>query len=984
MRSKIPCLLTAFVTAAVSWSAQAQTTQLLSHTPSAVQSNHDSGGNTDASGVSNYDGWSISRDGRYVLFASAADNLVPGDTNGKWDIFLYDQQSGSLSRVSTSADGTQANGDSKAPAMTPDNRYVVFHSAASNLIMDWNTGYDSVFMKDLQTGVVTRVSTNWQNWVADGDCRFPAISSDGRFVAFVSTGFDPYLWHVYRRDMVTGDLYVVDLTASGTMANGNAGAPSMSDDGRFVAFTSSATNLGTVPHAGDTPSYLRDMATFGVTSLSNGSIGVPFVSPDGHYVSYDKTAYPDYARTLVIHDVQAASDTVIDVGLSAAISVDDHYLTYMTGTGSSTQVVLRDLQSSTSNIISIGSGGILGNQASMSTLNVQGISSDDRYVVFASAATNLVQGDANGSWDVFLLDRQTGTLKRASVSGLGSAPNASSAGASMSPDARYVAFGSAATNIVAGDTNGKADVFVLDRQSGTTVLASVGPNGVQGDNDSNNPVITPDGRYVAFNSLADNLVPGDTNGVADVFVRDMQLGVTTRVSVSSSGAQGNMQSGTAASGAPVISADGRYVAFGSAATNFVPGGDMNSSPDIFVHDLVTGQTTIMSVDSSGAQNFYGGVDPAISADGRYVAFDSQGAYVPTDGNGQRDVYLHDRLTGTTSLVSVAITGLAGNAYANNPSLSSDGRYVAFISFSVNLIPGSTNFGVNVFVRDVVAGVTTQVNVTSAGAQPGNTFIQSFNPTISPDGRFVTFNSDAHDLVPGDTNNAMDTFLHDRLTGTTERVSLGVQGNEGNSGVNPENVPMSADGRYVSFNSFSTNLVPNFTSGPSSIFLRDRGSQSSFVPVCFGDGTGAACPCANTGLPGHGCQNSGSTGGALLTGSGVASLAEDSVHLTSAGEMNTSSSIFLQGDAVISATPFGNGLRCTGGHLKRPYTLAASGGVVTAPPSGQPSFSARSAALGDTIQPGSTRIYQVYYHDPNLTFCPNGFNVSNAIVVAWGS
>jgi hypothetical protein len=308
--------------------------------------------------------------------------------------------------------------------------------------------------------------------------------------------------------------------------------------------------------------------------------------------------------------------------------------------------------------------------------------------------------------------------------------------------------------------------------------------------------------------------------------------------------------------------------------------------------------------------------------------------------------------------------------------------VAFTSFATDLVAGDTNGFVDVFVRDMVAGVTTRVDVGLNGAQSNGA--ATSNPILSPDGRFVVFDSSATNLVTGDTNADGDVFMYDRTKGTTERVSLSASGAQANNtSFGPAG--MSADARYIAFASNASNLAPADTNGSLlDVFLRDRGAASSFVSMCFGDGTGAACPCANTGLPGHGCQNSGSTGGALLSGSGVASLSADTVHLTSSGEMPSSSSIVLQGDAVVAQVPFGNGLRCTGGHLKRPYTANASGGVLNVPPSGQPSFSSRSAALGDPIQAGSTRIYQVYYHDPNLTFCPNGFNVSNAIVVEWGS
>jgi Tol biopolymer transport system component len=233
---------------------------------------------------------------------------------------------------------------------------------------------------------------------------------------------------------------------------------------------------------------------------------------------------------------------------------------------------------------------------------------------------------------------------------------------------------------------------VHDRLTGQTTRVSVASDGAQGNGDSECPSISADGRYVAFASLASNLVPGDTNGRMDIFVHDRLTGQTTRVSVASDGTEGNGDSGF-----PSISADGRYVAFASLASNLVPG-DTNGTWDVFVHDRLTGQTTRVSVASGGAQGNGDSRFPSISADGRYVAFQSYASnLVPGDTNGVLDVFVHDRLTGQTTRVSVASDGTQGDSYSFGSSISADGRYVAFASYASNLVPGDTNGWADVFV-----------------------------------------------------------------------------------------------------------------------------------------------------------------------------------------------------------------------------------------------------------------------------------------------
>jgi archaellum component FlaF (FlaF/FlaG flagellin family) len=405
--------------------------------------------------------------------------------------------------------------------------------------------------------------------------------------------------------------------------------------------------------------------------------------------------------------------------------------------------------------VSLASDGTQGNDYSA----VPSISADGRYVAFVSEASNLVPGDTNNAKDIFVHDRLTGQTTRVSVASDGTQGNSYSSWPSISADGRYVAFESRASNLVPGDTNNNTDIFVHDRQTGQTTRVSVASDGTQGNGTSMVPHISADGRHVAFNSLASNLVPADTNGTWDAFIHDRQTGQTTRVSIASDGTQGNDQGYvTTGGGGRSVSADGRYVAFGSRASNLVPG-DTNDAPDVFVHDRQTGQTTRISVASDGTQGNGASNAFSISADGRYVTFASEASnLVPGDTNNARDIFVHDRQTGQTTRVSVASDGTQGNSPSFVPAISADGRYVAFESEASNLVPGDTNGYQDTFVHDRQTGQTSRVSVASDGMQANGT---SWLPSISANGRYMAFYSYASNLVPGDTNNVRDVFVHDR-------------------------------------------------------------------------------------------------------------------------------------------------------------------------------------------------------------------------------
>lgn len=397
----------------------------------------------------------------------------------------------------------------------------------------------------------------------------------------------------------------------------------------------------------------------------------------------------------------------------------------------------------------------------------------------------------------------------------------------ISAGGRYVAFTSDAPNLVRGDTNERRDAFVRDRRTGRTTRVSVSSTGAQAEpgsdpwGGSNAAGISGDGRYVVFVSDAPNLVAHDTNGAADIFVRDRKARRTIRLSVSSSGHQANAPSGFAS-----ISAAGRYVAFTSGASNLVPH-DTNRSADVFVRDLETGRTMRVSVDSRGRQAKRGNsTEPALSADGRFVAFTSDASnLVAGDTNSLSDVFVHDRKTGRTTRVSVRSDGkqaLRDRTHngSNGPSISADGRYVAFHSRASDLVRGDTNWAFDIFVRDRVAGTTKRVSVGSDGTQANAESLGP--PSISADGRYVAFASLASNLVAGDANDITDVFVRDLKSGRTILGSLGSGGLQGNDGSAPAVGAFSADDRYLALSSYASNLVPGDTNRCPDAFVRDFG------------------------------------------------------------------------------------------------------------------------------------------------------------------
>ncbi len=404
------------------------------------------------------------------------------------------------------------------------------------------------------------------------------------------------------------DTVRVSVDGAGVEAAGFSSSPAIDPSGRFAAFLSTAPNLVVGDGNDDYDVFVHDLRTGAVERVSVGEGGLeadgsslyPSLSKGARFVAFESTA-----SNLVSGDISGERD-----------------------------IFVRDRRNGTTERVNVEGAGV---EATGGPSFFASISANGNSVAFSSAATNLVAGDGNGRMDVFVRDRKKGETTRVSVNSAGIAGNGDSVTGptpAVGGGERYVAFLSAATNLVAGDVNGVADVFVHDRRLRKTMRVSVDSAGVQGNGSSFDATLSANGRFVAFASEASNLVAGDTNGTSDVFVHDAKTGVTARVSVDSAGGQTDGASGT-----PSLSKDGRYVAFHSLATNLVAG-DTNGLSDVFVHDRKTGTTVRASVAAGGAQSDGSGFLAAISGNGRSVVFESSATnLVPFDGNDQTDVFV---------------------------------------------------------------------------------------------------------------------------------------------------------------------------------------------------------------------------------------------------------------------------------------------------------------------------------------------------------
>jgi Tol biopolymer transport system component len=783
-----------------------------------------------------------SADGSVIAFVSNATNLVPGDANGVFDVFIYEVVSGHTTRISVASDGSEATAPSQDVALSADGKVVAFVSAAANLVPYDTNGQKDVFVRDRQSGTTTRVSMATGGTEATAASGQPALSADGRWVAFSSAagelapGDANGVSDVFLHDRVGAITTRVSVDSAGGDPDGPSVAPDLSADGTVVAFESRATDL---LQGGADGNNLADVFVAAGGAISRvdvgapvpqgGDSGAPSLSPDGRYVAYTSAAtniappdpYPGtdvfvYDRTAGTTrrvslagpngapDGASHSADVLAAGTHLLVAFASDATNLVPGdTNEAPDAFVRDVSTDTTTRESVDAAG--GEAAGASA--APQLAADGGLATFVSNAQNLtVTPGAPGTAEIYRRDRVSGALER--VSGPGGGGVADGAEGSVSPalsaGGNVVAFSSQSPDLVPGDTNRTADIFLHDRHEGTTARVSVGNVGEQGNAGSTDPAISADGRWVAFASEASNLVAGDSNGVSDVFLRDVRQGRTTRIPRPT-----DAESGPACQ--PAISGDGTTVAY--VVHN---GGDCveeGTAAAVFVYRQ--GTTTLVSVAPDGSPGDGPSWEPALSGDGLTVAFSSDAAnLVVDDSNGVTDVFLAKLGTGVdpaVSRVSVGSDGVQADGPSASPSLSADGAHVAFASEADDLVPGDSNDDVEVFIRDLAPKTTTRIEPLPAEGAAGE-------PALSADGLSVAFTFEP-DLPSAGGTRATAVLRHDRLTGAIVTVSVGPAGVAGDS--SSFSPAISIDGAVVAFASQAANLVAGDTNGVGDVFVADR-------------------------------------------------------------------------------------------------------------------------------------------------------------------
>ena len=689
----------------------------------------------------------LSEDGRFVAFLShAPDLLVPAIGSEYLNLFLRDRFSGELSLVSVATNGSGGNGHSLAASLSADGRYVAFQSAAGNLAPADTNGVDDIFLRDTQAGTTVLVSRNLAGGTGRQPSLAPQLSSNGRWLVFESgvanlvdndfnNASDIFLYDRQQRTTV-----LVSINAVGNRSrDGGSHWASMTPDGQWVAYANFTTNSPSLPGAGHV--FVRNMQG-GVTHWASSnaamqfgptmSVSCPVLSPNGSGLYF-------YAH---------------NSGLTNLYRYD------------------------------LGSGTTITVAAPVFGLSVPSPSADGYKVAFEHNNYVLI-------WNAFTMNSVTGN-----VSYLGELVRHREGFLRpiLSADATRVTFLSGG-RLTSAPTNGMVQLYQRNLALGTTTLLSADTNGAtSGDLSAVLPAVTSDGRVVAFESTSTTMTPDDFNSAPDLFVREVDTGTTSlvsgRVGLPSATAFANPMPGS-------ISADGRYVAY--ASHDLGPSiGDTNGVQDIFVRDVETGLVQSVSVDSVGRfTNQFHSQGCVLSADGRRVAWIMvTPGYYPSSS-----VHWRDLTTGETRVVSEVFANLGAYRYSP-PAISADGRWVAYeASRPTHLIePGVTdqNAGLDIILQDVEAGTNTVISRSVTGTTSGNNY--SFGPRFSRDGRWLAFGSRATNLTTNQNSTPPRLFVRDLLHHLTIDVSgAPPQGQTGYTGYSAGEAVFSDDSRFLAYN-----------------------------------------------------------------------------------------------------------------------------------------------------------------------------------------
>ncbi len=709
-------------------------------------------------------GGEISADGQVVVFHSSAANLLPGDQNQALDIFAWQADRGPnqiLERVSIGLDASPSNAGSLNAVLSGDGRYVAFSSQADNLVADDTNEASDIFVRDRQTGTSVRVSIASDGEQGDRGSFQPSISDDGRYVAFTSeaTNFSDnefdQLPDLFVHDRSTGLTSLINVSSANLRANADSANAVLAPDGSAVAFYSRATTLEPGFENIFFDVFVRDLLTQKTELISsaieepaNANSFNPALSTRGQWV-----AFQSEAQNLTALDGNTFSDIYVVNRFTK-----DAYIASRRAAGTSAN-----------------GGSFAANMVA-----------DGSLVAFESAATDLAAG-GSGMPSAFVAPGASGGVQRLALAPpLLTPPNASLEQVSISTDGRYVALVSAADNLLPGDSNGLADGFVLDLQTRRGRLLSAAFTGgfVSGDEAAITQAaeVSDDGCKIVFAStLASSLLGvnpaiADTNASSDIFFRD-DCGVGP-LQLASVGLDG-MATGSSAAVQPVISADGSWLAFSSAAPQLQTGSETQPVSQVYrrAFDGAGGLQQITTVDGLSAA-FPSG-QPQLSADGSIMVFVSQQANLDQGllgdqqpAAGQSQVYRFDATTGQLQMLSRGTSGgaiTAPDGPSGDPVLSADGRRVVFTSLAGNLVDGVSTTGQGLFLWQLGQGEESAV---SAVAMTGSVSGFVRDPKLSDDGRLLLFVSDDPNLVAGDLNASPDVYALD--LDSAELLALGRQ------------------------------------------------------------------------------------------------------------------------------------------------------------------------------------------------------------------
>jgi Tol biopolymer transport system component len=678
-----------------------------------------------------------SPDGRYVLFASTANNLVLTSNNApislnvppSLNVFLRDRTTQTTTLVSVNRGGfAGGNGDSWPCDVSADGRYALFESSASDLVPGDTNNATDVFVRDLANGATLLVSVSTEHGVGNGTSRSAVMTPDGRYVAFVSAasnlvpGDTNGIADVFVRDLQAGTTRLISqgaMSSDPTSILVGSDSPEITADGRYVAFFSTATNLVPgVTNVGDV--YVHDVAG-GTTVWAS---------------SYGRTA---------LQSLNRASNAIC---YNLALSADGQFAAYEAspsrGLASSTNgVILRyNTTSGVTDVVHTNGAAVMAPYEEIRTLSM---TPDGRFIAFVANTNNAVVLTSC----VYVWDGQANSLALASAS----LSNAVPAGSTcdwpvLDASGRFVAFVSSATNLVTNTLSGSYHLYKRDMVTGTMALIDADTNGVGcGISPACAPRVSSEGRFITFECLDSSLTPDDRNHAYDVFLRDTAAAATELVSVHHPGLESLTPNGSGLYSKFSLSMNGRFIAFASDADNLVAG-DTNGCPDVFMRDTLNGTNLLISMaTNSSAEGDFSSIEPVISGDGRYVAFTSYADnLVPGATNGANNVFRRDLQTATTILVSSkAGGGGAANGNCSLPLISADGSCVLFRSVASNLTTGAFGGTNNLFLRNVPSAVT--YTLTTTGSGPA---------AMTPDGRYVAYGGLSNGVYVWDSQAAKKT------------------------------------------------------------------------------------------------------------------------------------------------------------------------------------------------------------------------------------